>query len=157
MMNLNEIREMPESRRLFRLFAAAAVLWLLFFILLYYIAAAGNTIKSGVASGDRVLSAAAIYTPSAAPGTARTVSDADTMTVVTDILDTLELRSRAIQLQSNASGVSLNLERVYGSEMQEFLSTLESRGLRIRNAELKSLPAGDERVLGAVLLLEPNR
>ncbi len=76
--------------------------------------------------------------------------------MLSEIVDTLGLRDRVVQLQSNVSGIALQLERVYGEELKEFLLTLDSRGLKIKTAEIKVLPVGSERFLAVTLLLEQN-
>lgn len=158
-MSLNELREMPEARKLLRLFLTAFIVWLLFIALLARVVGMNNELRDEISSGSQVLNAASTYRSfRAAQAVAnRHPGDADPLSVVSDVLDAHNLRDRTLQLQSSSSVLTLQLERVYGNEMEEFLSTLESRGIFVRTAEIRVLPSGDDRLLGATFSLEQNQ
>ncbi len=153
-----ELREMPETRRLVLIYLIAGVLWIALFVFLYQISAANREIRTSLSNGDQILSDAILYKSSAPKGSASQVQtfQGDPLSVLSEIVDTLGLRDRMVQLQSNVSGISLQLERVYGEELADFLLTLDSRGLRIRTAEIRALPVENERMLSITLLLERN-
>jgi hypothetical protein len=158
MISLAEIRETPEFRKLFRLFAAAAILWLAFLLVVGRIHAQQGRLAGAISDGDQILNNASLYLSHPAAGqTVATTEREETLTVLSQIVDALELRERMRQLQSNASGVTLQLERLYGNEMSGFLSTLEKRGIRVKTAELRITPSDGERLLGCTLVLEQNR
>lgn len=158
MITLNELKEMPEARKLLRLFSVSLLIWLFAIVLLLQVRHMTGTLSSNLSSGNLILNAASTHKSFPASQTnASAVSEGDALSVVSDVLEALQLRDRALQLQSNASGVLLQLERIYGDEMHEFLVTMESRGLRIKTAEIKVLPEGDDRLLSATYLLERNR
>jgi hypothetical protein len=150
--------ETPESRRALRIAALAAVIWIAFFVIAARITAAKHSLIGAMSVNDRIINSGMQYR--AYPRTGRTQtarSTEDPLGVLTQIVDALALRDRMQQLQSNASGVLIQLERLYGQELQEFLSTVESRGLEIRTAEIRALPASGGRVLSATFTLEQNR
>ncbi len=153
-----ELREMPETRRLALIYLIAAVLWIALLFFVYRISGTSREIQASLSAGDQILNNAILYKSFSQKGTspqARTIQG-EPLSVLSEIVDTLALRDRVVQLQSNVSGITLQLERVYGEELKEFLLTLDSRGLKIKTAEIKALPLGTERFLAVSLLLEQN-
>ncbi|MDR1915500.1 MAG: hypothetical protein LBQ58_02875 [Synergistaceae bacterium] len=158
MISLNEIMETPESRRILRLFLIAAVIWAAFFVFAVQIVEVNRRLALDLNVSDRIIDAGMRYRAYPRTGQAQTArSTEEPLGVLTQIVDTLALKDRMQQLQSNASGVLIQFERIYGQEMQEFLSTVESRGLHIRTAEIRALPSGGGRVLSATFMMEQNR
>ena len=158
MINFSELRDMPEARKLLRLYGLVSGTWLISLVLLLYVYSFGSVVSSELYMGERILDMAAKYR--AYPASAQSAaagSDEDPLTLVSDIAETLNMRDRVQQLQSDESGVLLQLERIYGDEMVKFLSTAESRGLNVKTAEIKALPSGEDRLLGATFLLEKKR
>ena len=158
MINISELRDMPEARRLFKLFGAVLLVWITALLLLVYSYGFGGTAAADLYSSDRILDIAVKYKSNPDSSQALSAqSEGDPLSLVSDIAETLNMRDRVQQLQSNESGVLLQLERIYGDEMVKFLTTLESRGLNVKTAEIKALPSGDDRLLGATFLLEKKR
>lgn len=158
MINFSEIREMPEARKLFKLYGLVSGTWIIALVLLLYVYSFGSAVSSELYVGERILDIAAKYRsyPASAQSTATDTGE-DPLSLVSDIAETLNMRDRVQQLQSDQSGVMLQVERIYGDEMVKFLSTAESRGLNVKTAEIKALPSGDDRLLGATFLLEKKR
>lgn len=157
-MTLSEFREMPEARRISRLFLCAAVIWVLFLFLVMEIRDMAGQIDRDLSSGDQIINNAIVYR--SYPATSQTkaaASGEEPLTVLSQIVDTLGLRERMLQLQSNASGILLQMDKLYGQELEEFLSTVESRGLSIKTAEIRSVPSGADRLIGVTLLMEQSR
>ncbi|MDR1515728.1 MAG: hypothetical protein LBS45_08535 [Synergistaceae bacterium] len=155
MITIDEIRDMPEARRLFRLFAIALVLWIALAVLVMRVRAMEDEIAMNLNSADQVINVASVYRsyPEQEQAT-EPQSGTDSLAAVSEIVETLELRGRMSQLQANASGVQLQLDRLYGKEMREFLDSLERKELRVRTAEVKTLSGPDGLVLNASFLLE---
>jgi hypothetical protein len=155
MITLGEIRDMPEAHRLFRLLGIALALWVLFALLLVRIGGMNDEILKGLEAGDNIIDAASTYRsyPTATRNQS-TQPGAEPLTAVSEIVETMGLRDRMPQLQSNSAGVLLQLERLYGDEMEEFLVELEKKGLNIKTAEMRSIPSGEDRVLNATFLVE---
>jgi type II secretory pathway component PulM len=156
MITIEEIREMPEARRVFRLFLLAFVLWAVTIAILWRVMAMEREIAASLANGDQIINVASAYRsyPDISQGVPSTQSGTDSLASVSEIVDTLGLRSRQSQLQANASGVQLQLDRLYGGEMREFLNALERKELRVRTAEVKTLSSPEGLVLNASFLLE---
>jgi hypothetical protein len=156
MITLGEIREMPEARKLFTLYLTAFVLWVILIALLLKIGGMEGEISRGLSAGDQIINAASVYRSyPVAEKQSSAGQGVDTFNVVSEITDALGLGgARRSQLQASASGVSLQLDRIYGREMAEFLKTAEERGLRVKTAEIKALPSNEGRVLAATFLWE---
>lgn len=158
-MTLSEFREMPEARKISRLLLLAAVIWMAFLFLVLEIRDMGRVIGRDLSAGDQIINNAIVFRsyPAATRTKAAPSTTEEPLTVLSQIVDALELRERMLQLQSNASGILLQLDKLYGEELEEFLATIESRGLTIKTAEIRSIPSGEERLIGATLLMEQNR
>ncbi|MDR1944514.1 MAG: hypothetical protein LBQ19_06795 [Synergistaceae bacterium] len=155
MITLGEIREMPEARKLFTLYLTAFILWAILIALLLKIGGMEGEISRSLSAGDQIINAASVYRSyPVAEKQASAGQGADTFNIVSEITDALGLGVRRSQLQASASGVSLQLDRIYGQEMAEFLKTAEERGLRVKTAEIKALPSNEGRVLVATFLWE---
>jgi hypothetical protein len=155
MITLGEIRDIPEARRLFRLFGIALALWIIFILLLVRIGGMGDEILKNLEAGDNIIEAASTYR--SYPTATRNKSQqpgSEPLTAISEIVESMGLRDRMPQLQSNSSGVLLQLERIYGDEMERFLAELEKKGLGIKTAEMRSIPSGEDRVLNATFLVE---
>jgi hypothetical protein len=155
MITIGEIKEMPEARRLFRLFLTAFALWTALLFLLFRIASMEKEISRNLGVGDQIINVASTYR--AYPAGTQAVPlqpGADALTVVSEIVEELGMRGRMTDLKADATGVLLQLDRLYGVEMKEFLTTIEKRGLRVKTAEVKALPGKEGRVLGSTFLLE---
>jgi hypothetical protein len=151
MINFSEIREMPDARRLFRLTALAAAVWIAAALLLLRVADINVRLNESLKSQDGIINAASVYRSFPKGDAARqSASDEDPISVITGVVETLGIGER-LQIRSDSSGISLQFDRLYGSELREFLSTMESRGMRVRTAEIKALPSGEQRLLGVAM------
>lgn len=153
---INELRELPDSRKIvFHLLAALAV-WVSCISLFLFLTEARDEMDSRIDVDARIINSAMVYRsmPHAVVERTAQQSSAEPLGQLSGILDALKLRDKVVQLQSNISGVSVQFEKLYGSEMKEFLITLESRGMTVKNAELRVMPSGDDRLITASFLLE---
>lgn len=157
MISFSELREMPESRRAFGFIALAVVIWAAGLILLFMASGVGSSLGTNMESGDRIINSATVYRayPRAEQPQTQALGE-DPMTVVTEVVNTLGFSDRMRDLQMGPSGVSVQLERLYGNELGDFLSTMESRGLAIRTAEIRVLPVDGERRLAVSLQMGRN-
>ncbi|MDL2263301.1 hypothetical protein LJC31_01470 [Synergistaceae bacterium OttesenSCG-928-I11] len=153
-----ELREMPETRKLTLIYLLAVLLWIALLFLLFRIYDTSHSLRTSLNTGDQIVNNAILYQASSSKGSSIPTQAirGEPLSVLSEIVNTLGLRDRMVQLQSNVSGISLQLERVYGEELKDFLLTLDSRGLKIKTAELKALPVDNERLLAVTLLLEQN-
>jgi hypothetical protein len=90
-------------------------------------------------------------------GTNKRAASEEPLGVVSEIIDVLKLRDRTQRLQSSSSGVSIQLERMFGGELLDFLISLENSGLDVRAAEIRALPASGIRLLSVFLTVDPAK
>ncbi|MDR1481645.1 MAG: hypothetical protein LBI74_03370 [Synergistaceae bacterium] len=156
MINFSEIREIPDSRRLFALVALALAVWTAAGVLMYRTANINVSLNESLESGDRIINAASVYRSYPKRGTdqPRPV-EKDPMSVITGVVQALGMGER-MSIRSDQSRISVQLDRLYGNELKDLLTTMESRGLRVSMAEIKALPSGGERLLGISLQMESN-
>lgn len=152
------IKEIPELRKIVITFALACISWLAFLLLASEISSNDRTADGNISSSEQIMSIAMTYKASSGNvGAAHTEKlKGEPLTVLSDIIDGLGIRDRLVQLQSNASGIAIQVERLYGDEFEALISTIDSRGLSIKTSDVKALPVNDERLISSTLLLEPK-
>ncbi|MDR3280345.1 MAG: hypothetical protein LBT23_07520 [Synergistaceae bacterium] len=153
---IREIASDREFRRPLAMCALAVFVWVVFFAIMASLLASTSRVGSDIASGGRVLDYAMKYRALPRKGIDARNTD-DPLGALSQIVDALELRDRMRQLTSNQSGVLIQLDKIFGGEMREFLASAENRGLSIRTAEIRALPSGGGRALNATFMLEPLR
>lgn len=157
-MTLLEIRELPEARKLFKLILGAASLWILALILLLQALDLNTQARRDLADADRVVNASIVYKAHPSTNAPKPGSTADDpYAIVSEILASLGLEDRILQLSTQSSGVLLQVERLYGEEMAQLVTLFESQGLSVKTAELKALPVDKERLLTSTFLLETTK
>lgn len=160
-MTFSEIRELPEAAKLFKLAAAAAALWLLALALFFQVLGIDAQTARDIDASERVVNAAIVYKSYPSVASAQSGNSAqDPYTVTSEVVSSLNLEDRILQLStqssqaSHAPGVLLQIERLYGDEMSELLTLFESQGLLVKTAEIKAMPVGKERLLSGTFALE---
>lgn len=154
----DQIRDEAEFRKLAVLYALVLLLWISAVWGASSLATLDEQLDRALVSSDQVLNSAILYRAAGSSGGAgRSQTQQEPLSALSDIVDTLELRERLMQLQANASGIALQIEKLYGEELAEFLTVLDRRGLKIKNADIRSLPSGDDRLLSITMLLEQDR
>lgn len=157
-MTFSELRELPEANKFFRTGMLAAVVWILALVLILRVTDVDTQATHEVFTGDRVLNAAVVYKsyPQSASSKSSSATD-DPYAIATDIVDTLKLQDRVVNLSTQSSqsqGVLLQVERMYGEEMADLVTAFESQGLLVKTAEIRALPVDKERLLTATFSLE---
>ena len=156
MINPREIIESREFRKPLLVCAAAIVVWTVFFAAAAGMKVRSRLVSSDLVSGGGILNYAMRYR--ALPRTGVTSHSAEEpLGIISQIVDGLDLRDRMQQLQSGQSGTTVQLDKIYGDEMREFLVSAEGRGLRVRTAEIRALPSEGIRLLNAAFTMERQR
>jgi hypothetical protein len=158
--NLREAFEDRDFRNVFITCAIALAVWGMVFAFATAASSLNRQVSDEISSSDEVLDYAMRYR--ALPRTGMKNTDGvsaseEPLGVVSKIVDTLKLRDRTQRLQSNSSGVSIQLERMFGGELLDFLVSLENRGLDVRAAEIRALPVSGTRLLSVSLTAEPAK
>lgn len=153
---IDELRSMPEIRRLTITYAVVAVLWIALLFAILKVSDLSRDIGGDLSAGDQIISSALVYhaDPGGSSQAQTQTFTGDALSVISEIVSTLGMRERMTQLQSNMSGISLQFEKLYGDELKDFLTALDNRGLKVQNGEIRALPSGDDRLLNAALLVE---
>lgn|GEM_PF-790276 len=164
MISFRMIRDFPESAKLIKFGAAALLIWVLALALFLRTLEAGSAASGGIQAADRVINAAILYKSYPSTAARRSGDSAeDPYTAASEIVSSLNLNDRILQLSTQASqgsqtsGVLLQIERLYGDEMTQLVTLFESRGLSVRTAEVRAMPVGKERLLTATFSLEGAR
>ena len=155
MRTLGEIFSDREFRRPFFACFLAAAVWIACFALVWEIMSLGERIRADIVSSGRVIDYAAQFRALPRTGPAARATG-EPLGVLSQIVDALGLRDRLRQLQTNASGAVVQLDRLYGGELRDFLGAAEKRGLVLRTAEIRALPGEAGRVLSVTIMVEPS-
>lgn len=97
MISLSELKEMPESKRLLRLTVTAVLLWGLGFVILFCVWIADGNMERALRDKGTIIDRAVRYRAFPASDGAKTVGG-DAISLVSDIVETLNMRDRVQQL-----------------------------------------------------------
>jgi hypothetical protein len=157
MTRIPEILKDADFRRPLYLSCAAAAMWVVLFIFAWSLVSSGNLMNLDISSSDRVLDYAMQFRALPRTEIPKAASAEDPLSVLSQIVDVLGLRDRVQQLQSNPSGVVIQLEKLYGDELGELLYSIENRGIDIKTAEIRALPSEGGRILNVTLMMGQAR
>jgi hypothetical protein len=159
MINPREAFEDRDFRNVFITCAIALAVWGMVFAFAAAASSLNRQVADEISSSDEILDYAMRYR--ALPRTSTNGADRSVLEeplgIVSQIIDTLKLRERTQRLQSSSSGVSIQLERMFGGELLDFLVSLENGGLDVRAAEIRALPVSGVRLLSVSLTVEPAK
>jgi len=153
----SEILRDGDFRKPAFLCGAALIVWVLLIALMLSSDTSFNLVSADLSSSGRVLDYAMQL--KALPRTGNVVAGIpeEPLSVLSNIIDALGLRDRMQQLQSNPSGIVVQLERMYGDELGELLGSIENNGLSVKTAEIRALPREEGKLLSATLTMETVR
>lgn len=80
------------------------------------------------------------------PTQRRSTDNVDVATVFAQVSETLSLGSRVNRITPDGQNQSVEINRLYAEELTELQKQLYSRGVSVIAAELRALPAGNERL-----------
>ncbi|MDR1650759.1 MAG: hypothetical protein LBR87_03135 [Synergistaceae bacterium] len=156
MTRIREFLSEREFRRPLAICAASAAIWLFSLTLLSFSVESAARTDFSLSSAGRLLDSAMKFKALPRAGRNTSAGSDDQLGAVSQIVDALELRDKIRQLQSNPSGVLIQLDGIYGDELRDFLFSAENRGLSIIASEIRALPDSGERVLSVTFMLEPG-
>jgi hypothetical protein len=157
MINLREEFEDRDFRNVFITCAIALAVWGMVFAFAAATSSLNRQVSDEISSSDEVLDYAMRFRAFPRTGANRMPASEEPLGAVSEIVDVLKLRERTQRLQSSSSGVSIQLERMYGGELLDFLVSLEYGGFDVRAAEIRALPVSDVRLLSVSLTVEPAK
>ena len=80
----------------------------------------------------------------------------DVVTAFTQVSAQIELGSRVSRLAPTPDGrrCSVEINRLYAEELVDMVRELAARGVRVISAEIRALPAGQERLFTLAAVIE---
>jgi hypothetical protein len=157
MVNLREAFEDRDFRGVFITCALALAVWGMVFAFAAGASSLNRQVSDAISSSDKILDYSMRYRALPRTSTNKRTAPEEPLGVVSRTIDALKLRDRTQRLQSSSSGVSIQLERMFGGELTDFLAALENSGLDARTAEIRALPVGSVRLLSVSLTVEPAK
>jgi len=152
-----EIFSDADFRRPLIMLCAAAAVWVGVIVVLSMTISYARLANADISSSGMVLDYAMQFRALPRTGNAVQAPAEEPLGALSQIVDTLGLRDRMRQLQSNPSGIVVQLEKLYGGELRELLYSLENRGLVVKTGELRALPGEDGKILNVTLMMEGFR
>ena len=152
-----EILRDGDFRKPASLCAAALIVWILLIALMLSSDASFGIASADLSSSRRVLDYAMQLKALPRAGNVVTDIPEEPLSALSNIIDALGLRDRMQQLQSNPSGIVVQLQRLYGDELGDLLGSIENNGLSVKTAEIRALPSEEGKLLSATLTMEAAR
>ena len=103
----------------------------------------------------RTLSMLAAEYRAMAPGAKTTTGDVDVPSVFAQVSERMGLGSRVNRISPDGRNQSVEINRLYAEELTELEKQLAARGVRFLSAEIRALPAGEERLLTVSAIIGP--
>ncbi|MDR3231479.1 MAG: hypothetical protein LBT65_08560 [Synergistaceae bacterium] len=88
----------------------------------------------------------------------REAGETDTMMAFTQVSEEIALGDRVSRIVPMPDGKRLSVEvvRIYAPELTDMIRELSVRGIRVLSAEIRALPAGEERLFSITAILAPE-
>jgi hypothetical protein len=101
---------------------------------------------------------AAEYRALAPERKARETGETDTMMAFTQVAAEIDLGNRVSRIVPMPDGKRLSVEvvRIYSEELTDMIRELNVRGIRVISAEIRALPAGEERLFSITAVVAPE-
>lgn len=103
----------------------------------------------------RTLTALAAEYRAKAPLARNVQEDVDVPTVFTQVSERMGLGSRVNRISPDGRNQSVEINRLYAEELTELERELAARGVRFISAEIRALPAGEERLFTVSAIIGP--
>jgi hypothetical protein len=152
-LNFNKIRsvvrgEVNGSARFLVVAFCAAVAWISASWLSDMSQNASSSLTQQETRYQTLLQLAAEYKSLTSDSSASDTDTVDVMTTFTRVSAQVELGSRVARITPAPDGKRCTVEvnRLYAEEMTEIVRALAARGVRVISAEIRALPAGQERL-----------
>ncbi len=155
MIALKDIRDLPEAKRLLKLACIAASLWVIGFVLMSGALFSLNSARLRLEESDRIINAA--NTIKSYPNSG-TDSKSEPIAAISALTDSLGLKDRVGQMSSSASGLVVQINRIYPEELTKLVEGLSKNGLEIKTAEIRAMRSEKEgRLINITLAIVGER
>jgi hypothetical protein len=147
-----ELKSMPEAQRLMKTGAVVLCVWILAFILLSNALFLKTSAAKRLTETDEIVSAAGVVK---SYPTRKISAGKEPLSAVSNLLDTLSLRSRVSQMSSSASGLVLQVNDLYPGEVTALIDAISGSGLSVRTAEIRAIASNQKgRLMTVSFVLE---
>ena len=147
---IEELRAMPDAKRLQRGLLAAALIWLAALAAFSFALSAMRENEDRLNDAERVLNAAITVKSYPQQGT---VFGKEPLSAVSEIIDKLGLQGKVNQLASSPTGLVLQVNRLYHEELGKLVEDIQRNGLSVKTAELRLMTGQkDGRLINVCLL-----
>ena len=152
MISLEELRELPEFKRLARGACITALLWLAAIIVFSFALSALRSNEERLTDAERVLNAAVAVRSYPAQSEA---AASEPLAAVSAIVEKSGLQDRASQLSSSPAGLLLQINRLYPDELGKLLKEMQRAALSVKTAEIRAFSGQkDGRLLNVSITIE---
>lgn len=161
-MQLNQFRsvmrgEVNGSIRFMILALSAVVVWIAVMWLGGMSASAVSSLNLQQERYNTLSQLAAEYRVIAPQKNAGNAGKMDAMTAFTQVSSQIELAERVSRIAPLPDGrLTVDVNRVYAEELADMIRELTGRGIRVLEAQIRALPAGDERLFSVTATLGPE-
>lgn len=151
MIPLHELKNMPEAKKLGHLLLFVGLVWLLGFVLLSDALYILRHSKERLGEADSILNAATMIKSYPSH---KTPEGKEPLSAISSVIDSLGLKERVAQMNSGASGLTLQVERLYPEEFTNLVESISINGLYIKTAEIRAISSGkDGRLLNVTFAI----
>lgn len=151
---IEEIRELPETKKLIRLGLLALLVWTVGAALFLEAAAVLNSSRERIVDAGRVLDAANTFYsyPSR-----NSEGDKEPLSLLTDTINELRLKDRVGLMNSGSLGLTVQMTELNGAEFVSLLKRLAEKGLQIKTADIRAITSAQKgRLINASMLIGAN-
>lgn len=151
-MTMNEFRAVmktAEAKPAKKKIALAAAIWLCALLLLVISGVCGKSNSAALEESIEIVRGGVLV---------KGLPDAEIergteLSAVSSVVDDLGIREKVTRLSSNASGVTIDADRLYADELSNLIAALTSKGLDIQSADLKAVSSDEGRVITATVTI----
>ena len=151
---IEEIRELPETKKLIRLGLLALLVWTVGAALFLEAAAVLNSSRERIVDAGRVLDAANTFFsyPSRI-----SEGDIEPLSLLTDTINELRLKDRVGLMNSGSLGLTVQMTELNGAEFVSLLKRFAEKGLQIKTADIRAITSAQKgRLINASMLIGAN-
>jgi len=152
---IEEIRGLPETKKLIRLGLLALLVWTAGTAFFLEASSILNSSKDRVMDTRKILDAANTFYsyPS------RTSAEGkEPLSLLTDVINELSLKDRVGLMNSGSSGLTVQMTELNGAEFVSFLKRLSEKGLQVNTADIRAITSTQKgRLINASMLMGANR
>jgi len=151
---IEEIRGLPETKKLIRLGLLALLVWTAGTAFFLEASSILNSSKDRVMDTRKILDAANTFYsyPS------RTSAEGkEPLSLLTDVINELSLKDRVGLMNSGSSGLTVQMTELNGAEFVSFLKRLSEKGLQVNTADIRAITSAQKgRLINASMLIGAN-